>query len=344
MSSILNSYVKNDFQAVGGDAWKETWPINHWDEAAQQWVPLPLTAVQSIVCTARNEGDNAIVNSRSAQDVFNTNEGTFVTGFFSFFFQPADTALIGSAALVDQETHQFAFTITLTNGTKTTISVSLYCFAAPAVSMTVPGNVGRVLQVLRNYLNESDPCTVTDELLTTYYQRGMQATNERTKYCVKDYTPADQVVGPLVAGTPNYDLPAAVNEILFAYAGTQNLTQNDFKYLMSRQVPVAVVETGTPNAYIQFGRQVYLDPPPNAAAAAATPYLWLRCWVDPPPLRLYGPYLLPSQFYDVPALWAAAEWMTSPYGNKPAVAKGYLDLFNARVGAMAEYYSGREGR
>lgn len=342
--SILSSYVKNDFQAVEGDAWKETWPVDMWDEDLQQWVPLPLSAVQSITCTARNEGDNAIVNSRNAQNILNLNNGTFETGFFSFFFQPADTAIVGDAELVDQETHQFAFTILLNNGTKTTIAATVYCFAAPAVEMTAPGNVGRVIQILRNMVNESDPVTVTDELLTTYIQRGANACSERARYYTRDFTPAQQLIGPLVAGQPDYALPGNVNEVLLAYLGTNPLQQKDFLYLQQRQLPVLEVQSGTPTSYILWSRRIYFDPPPNAAAVAATPYPWLRCWTAPPPFRLYGLDQIPLEFEDVPCYWAAAEWYSGPYGRNPALAKTYMDLFNARIGPFVAYYSERLGR
>lgn len=344
MPSILNSYVKNDFQVVAGDAWKETWPIDKWDEALQQFVPLPLAEVSSIVCTARNEETNTLIRGLN-QNVFNANNGTYVTGYFSFFFQVADTTLEGDPELVDQETHQFSFTITLTNGTKTTLAATLYVFAKPAVDMAVPGNVGRVISVLRSFINESDPMVVTDELLTTYIQRGLFHCNEIANYYMRDFTPAQQLIGPLVANEQNVALPGSVNEILFVYLGTNPLDQKDWQYLQNRQLPVAQPQPGTPQNYIQWKRSLAFDPSPDAAAVAATPYPWVRAYTAPPPFRLYGADLIPDQFLDVPCLWAAAEWYTGPYGGqKTATAKGYVELFNERIGPFKAYYDGRYSR
>jgi hypothetical protein len=314
-----------------------------WDEALQMWVPLPLTSVLSIVATARNQETNTVLRGPS-QNVLNLNNGTFVDGFFSFFFQVSDTELEGDPELVDQETHQFAFAITLTNGTKTTISVNLYCYAAPAVEMTVPGNIGRALGVLRNFVNESDPVTVTDELLSSFYQRGLYHCNEVAEYYVRDFTPAQQLIGPLIANQAWVALPGAVNDIFFTYLGTNPLEQKDFNYLQNRQLPVAVVQPSTPLNYIQWGRKLFFDPPPNAAAVAETPYPWVRAYAAPPPFRLYGADLIPDQFLDVPALWAAAEWFVSPYGNKPAQAKGFIELFNERIVSFQKYYDSRYDR
>lgn len=328
-------------QPWAGDAFQLTWPVKKWDTATSRWIPCPLASVSSITTTARNEGTDAIVNSRNNQNVLNANNGTFVTGAFSFFFQANDTALVGAATEVDQESHQFRFTITLTDGTITTISVTLDCLARPAVSMPEPANIGAILGVFRNFINENNPNTVADALLYGYLQRGLAATNERTKYCVKDYLPADQDIGPLVADTADVDLPGAVNEILFVYLGTNPLTQQSFEYLQKRQIPVGVVESNTPKNYIQWGRKLYFDPPPNSAAVAATEYPWVRAWIKPPPFRLYGPYLLPEQWWDVACYWAAAEWYGGPYGNKSDLMKNNMVLFEARVGPMAEYYKSR---
>lgn len=325
------------YQPWAGDAWKITWPVRQWSDTLQRFVLLPLADVADISCTARNESTGGIINSRNNISVLNASNGAFVDGAFSFFFQAADTALIGTALTTDQETHDFRFTFTLDDGTITTMEVSLTCLARPAIAMNVQRDIGRLLQTLRNFINESDPTAVPDFMLYDYIQHGLQATNERTKYCVANFT-EDLDLVPNQAG---YEMPDNLLEIQFAWLGTKPLEAFSTEAFQQRGIPFLVAQPGTPNFYYQFGRTFYLDPPPNAACVGETPNPYVRGVITPPNFRLNGPVQLPTEFWEVPLYWAAAEWFAGPLGRRPELSKTYQGLFDARVTPMALFYGAR---
>ena len=59
---------------------------------------LPAASVSSIKLTLRDVTSDTIVNSRSAVEVINQNGGVLEDGAFSFQFEEADTAIVGSAS------------------------------------------------------------------------------------------------------------------------------------------------------------------------------------------------------------------------------------------------------
>ena len=77
-------------------------------------VAIPLSAIDSITMTLKELSGSGIVNSRSAQDVLNTNDCTYhaTSGLFTWEIQPADTAIVLSGASTSsRETHVATITV-----------------------------------------------------------------------------------------------------------------------------------------------------------------------------------------------------------------------------------------
>lgn len=321
-----------------GEGWQCTVPIRH----GQGGSPILLSEVSSVRTTARNESTGEIVNSRDNQNMLNANNGVVTDGFFSFFFQPDDTTFVGDVDTTDQETHDFRVTFTLTDGTVSIVQWLLTCWAKPAIEMTVQKNIGRMISDLRNLINESDPTAIPDFVLYDYIQRGLYAVNAVTNYCKKNYTPAEQLIGPLIADQSEVAMPDELLSILLVYLGTNKMNAISFETLQERQVPFFVAQPGTPKNYVEWGREIYFDPAPDAAAVAATPYPYVRGVIAPPPFRLYGPYLLPTQYWSVPLWHAAWQWFSGPLTARKELAAAQQALYVDGVKSMAENYAGRQ--
>ena len=83
------------------------------DEAA---VAIAAASLTTLTLTLYNSDDEAIINSRSAQDVLNTNNVTVdSSGVLAWTMQPADNVITGTGEL---ETHVALFEYTWSSGTK----------------------------------------------------------------------------------------------------------------------------------------------------------------------------------------------------------------------------------
>ena len=76
-------------------------------------VALPLASVDSLTLTLYDKTTGTIINSRTAQDVLNTNQVTFhaTSGLLTWTALPADMAIVGTPAAGVLETHVALFEI-----------------------------------------------------------------------------------------------------------------------------------------------------------------------------------------------------------------------------------------
>lgn len=68
------------------------------DIESDEGVPVDPGDVISVLLTLRDIGSDAIINSRDAIEVNNSNGGTVTLGRFVFQFEEADTAILGTAS------------------------------------------------------------------------------------------------------------------------------------------------------------------------------------------------------------------------------------------------------
>lgn len=78
---------------------------------------IPLSAISSIACTIKDVASDAAVNSRSQQDIKNTNDGVYhaTSGAFTLDLRTGDTVI--QSASLDTETREIAvkFSYTLSS-------------------------------------------------------------------------------------------------------------------------------------------------------------------------------------------------------------------------------------
>ncbi len=296
---------------------------------------IPEADVTSIVCTARNLGTNAIVNSRNAQNVFGVNGGTYADGELQMLFSAADTALIGSALTTPRETHQFQFTATLDDGTIGTWYYSLTCEALPAVQLNNAFDLGYIRQMLRARINEFNPAVLSDDWADTLLQHGAERTNDVLSYFVGDSTIA------LVAGTGTYDWPTGLIRPLWCARQNKFIVAADQDQQRILANPFLQNPPGPPARYMPWGGSVIFDPVPNAAVVADSPTVTVRGIVTPASFRLNGFAQLMQQHWDIPVWYAAASWWATPNGNNPALAKEAREMFGMGAAAAKEAYLGR---
>jgi hypothetical protein len=74
-------------------------------------VVLPLSAINTMTLTFVDVSTNTVINSRTAQDVKNTNDVTMhaTSGLLTWAIQPADNAII--TAGTEHELHRAVFTV-----------------------------------------------------------------------------------------------------------------------------------------------------------------------------------------------------------------------------------------
>ena len=83
--------------------------------------PIAASAIDSITCTIRESASGDIVNTRDAQDVKNTNNGTIhaTSGLFTFAFQQGDTGIINTDVEYGQmEEHLVTFVVVYSTSRK----------------------------------------------------------------------------------------------------------------------------------------------------------------------------------------------------------------------------------
>jgi hypothetical protein len=94
-----------------------TYTVTLKDEAG---VAVPLANVSTITLTLRHRFSGDIINTRSAQDVKNTNNCTFhaTSGLFTWYLQPGDTPLTDATRKIDEHLGLITITYTGTGGTR----------------------------------------------------------------------------------------------------------------------------------------------------------------------------------------------------------------------------------
>lgn len=72
-------------------------------------VLVPLVSLTSLVLTLKNVSDGSVVNSRTAQDVKNVNDGTYhaTSGLFTMQFQTDDAVIVNESARIDKHIATF---------------------------------------------------------------------------------------------------------------------------------------------------------------------------------------------------------------------------------------------
>lgn len=324
------TFVFND-DCFAGDAFTVCFPIR--DSICG---PLVTDAdVASVVCTARNQATNAIVNSRNAQNVLGVNGGSFVDGEFLQFFSASDTGLIGTALTTPRETHVFQFTLALDNGDIITWEYSLNCLARPAVAMNVATDLDHYRQLWRIETNEMDANVPTNDWIDNAFQDGAQAVNAVLRYCFAD------IEITLVAGTADYDLDPDFQAPLWGAWNGADLPLSDQDYLRRRGEWWIGQPVGPPEKYVIWQDKVIVIPTPTQAAVDTDPILLLRAYSAPPSVRLNGFAQLPEEYKELPRLYAALKWYSGPMGNSPAVAQQYMALWKDRLAQAVSDYSKR---
>lgn len=325
------TYVFND-DCFAADAFSQCFPIR--ETICSQGL-VSDDDVASILCTARNQATNAIINSRNAQSVLNVNGGTFADGELVMFFAIADTSLVGNALTTPRETHVFQFTITLDNGDIITWEYSLDCLARPAVAMNTPADLDHYRQLWRIETNEMDPNVPTNDWLDNVFQDGLQAVNAALRYHFTDLEIT------LVAGQSEYDNDSTFQAFLWAAWNDVDIPLVDQDYLRRRGKWWLGEQPGTPQKVMFWQDQVIVVPAPTQAVVDADDTLVVRAYTAPAPVRLNGFAQLPDEYKELPRLYAALKWYSGPMGNNPAVAGSYMALWKERLAQAVQDYAKR---
>lgn len=90
-----------------------------------------LSEISAATFTLKDQESGGVINSRSAQNVLNTNNWTVhaTSGLITWNIQPADTTLVDDA--LEQETHRGEFILTLTDGQVRSFVIDILCRARP---------------------------------------------------------------------------------------------------------------------------------------------------------------------------------------------------------------------
>lgn len=300
--------------------------------------PVPVADMSQIVCTARNLNTNEIIGARNGQNVLNANGGVYdedASGIplFTFTLAASDTTITPANALTtDRETHVFQFTFTTTDGLKGILSLTVECLAQPATALNQAADLGYLRQRFRILIGETNSQVPDDDWIDLTLQDGITATNQGLRYAY------DDLEITLEADEPEYDLPDSFKTVLWASYRDKPLQEADQDFLRRRAYWWRSQTPGYPEQYIVWRKKLIVIPTPSAAAVAAEDTLLLRCYTSPPPFRLNGIAQLSDEWWDLPMLWAAVQWFTSPMGRNPAQAAAFKALWDGRmVDAKAEY-------
>lgn len=198
--------------------------------------------------------------------------------------------------------------------------------------------LGTMRSLWRELTGEFDQDVVQDATVDAYLQRGLEELNRLVRYHYDD----DATSITLVAGTQDYALPAACNELVFVFWRGQPLLKSDVEEWRRQGVPWRQ-QSGEPSEWAFYGDKLVLYPIPTGEAVAADPNPVLRYGSNPPDIGTAGPEQLRSQDYPIPVYHAVALWSASfPDSASAQMRLGFYEpLFDKEAGKVGAYYEAR---
>jgi hypothetical protein len=145
-----------------------------------------------------------------------------------------------------------------------------------------------------------------------------------------------------VAGTQEYSLPAACNEVVFVTWNGQPLGKSSVEQWQTKEERWQQ-QSGSPREWAIYGDKLVLFPTPDALAVAAAASPVVRYGSNPADIGTSGPEQLRSQDYALPVYHAVALWSASYPDSALAQARGtfYEQLFQTEAAKVAAYYTAR---
>jgi hypothetical protein len=209
---------------------------------------------------------------------------------------------------------------------------------ATSSSDTASPGLGTMRSLWRELTGEKDTTVVPNAVVDIYLQRGLEELNRLVRY---HFTDDDSNV-TLVAGTQEYSLPAACNQVVFVTWRGQELKKSSVDEWRSKGVAWQQ-QSGEPREWAMYGDKLVFFPTPNAEAVAADPNPVVRYVSNPSDIGTSGPEQLRSGDYALPVYHGVVLWSAS-YPDS-AAAQGrlafYEGLFDKEAGKCLEYYSAR---
>lgn len=101
-------------------------------------VAITKASLLSLTATIYDEATSAVVNSRNAQSVLDTNDGTVASdGTLTLRLGPSDAAIVGSVSVGDTERHVLRLTWTWSDGVATRTGIDEWVILVE--KMATPG-------------------------------------------------------------------------------------------------------------------------------------------------------------------------------------------------------------
>ncbi len=187
-------------------------------------------------------------------------------------------------------------------------------------------------------VGEKDTSVVPFTVCDMYLQRGLEELNRLTRYHYTD----DATSITLVAGTQEYALPAACNQLIFVTWRGQELKKSSVDQWRSQGEPWQQ-QTGEPREWAMYGEKLVIFPTPTTEAVAADPNPVLRYGSNPPDIGTSGPEQLRAQDYPIPVYHGVALWSASyPDSGSAQLRLGFYEpLFDKEAGKVGAYYEAR---
>ena len=191
----------------------------------------------------------------------------------------------------------------------------------------------------RELVNEKNTSVVTDAIVRTYIQSGLNRVNDICGYWIETFKNTDvSPIFTLVAGTAEYNLPSNIIAPIFFEFNGKLLSSTDFEILRKDDMWVSKTPD-VPHSMMIYGNKFLLHPAPKVVSGAT----WtLRAVCTPPSFDTDAFSGLQSQHHEVPIYWAAAEFL-SAHGRDAnfARAEKFKEMFMLAVGNCRDYYDRR---
>lgn len=199
-------------------------------------------------------------------------------------------------------------------------------------------SLGWARELWRELTNERDEEVAPDAVVDLYLQRGAEGLNDLIRY-----HQTTEAAFTLVAGTQEYDLPAAFIEAEWVSWNNKDLEKGDIERWRQRLDEWRVEPQGPPQFWAIDGNKLVVRPTPNASAVATASTLTMRYVSTPADVSTSGFAQLPSHYHRLIVYYAAALWAEAYPESQRSVllAKGLNDRFAAEGRAAAVDYRAR---
>jgi hypothetical protein len=191
----------------------------------------------------------------------------------------------------------------------------------------------------RELTNERSSTVVPDATVDQWLQVGAESTNRRLGY----HFTTDSTSIVFQSGVQEYSLPSGTGEIVFVELNGKLLSKRDMDAWQRDGEDWRNEETGTPSEWCHYGNTIIFRPAPDANAVAVSPSPIVRYVSRPASVTTSGFAQLSPSNYEIPTLFAAAQWFVCypDAATSFEKAKALFDLFEKEAAMVKEEYRNR---